>query len=123
MLGKSLFPLALSLLLTPAHAQGLDRSARQGIDAHAFSFSGRHCSGGIEAKPGAEATPGQFKIGALIMDEAMKETAAKDRAVQYRSSFNDKDLYRATVSTPKGSMFVMMYLSGGKTFVYRCDLK
>ncbi|WP_180970073.1 hypothetical protein [Deinococcus planocerae] len=53
----------------------------------------------------------------------MKEAAAKEKGVQYRSSFNDKDLYRATVTTPKGSMFVMMYLNGGKTFVYRCDLK
>ncbi|BDP42316.1 hypothetical protein DAETH_22850 [Deinococcus aetherius] len=124
MLGKSLLPLALSLLLlTPARALGLDRSARQGIDAHAFSFSGRHCAGGIEARPGSGATPGQFKIAALIMDEAMKDAAAKDKTVGYRSSFNDKDLYRAAVTTPKGSTFVMLYLSGGKTFMYRCDLK
>ncbi|WP_102128222.1 hypothetical protein [Deinococcus planocerae] len=75
---RSLLPLALALLLTPAYAQTLDRAARQGIDAHAFTFSGRHCSGGIEAKPGSEATPGQFKIGALIMDEAMNSELAPE---------------------------------------------
>lgn len=120
---RSLLPLALLLLLTPAQAQSLDRAARQGIDTHAFSFSGRHCAGGMEAKSGSKATPRQFKIAALVMDEAMQETAAKEKGVQYRSSFNDRDLYRATLTTPKGSTFFMMYLSGGKAFLYQCDLK
>jgi len=113
----------LSASLLPAGAQGLDQVTRSGINAHAVNFSGRSCRGGIDAKPSDATTPSRFKLAVLLLDEMMKEAASKDRTVKYRSEFNEKDLYRATVSGTRGQSFLMMFFQGGKAFVYKCDLK
>jgi hypothetical protein len=100
-----------------AHAQTVDQSTRAGIDAHAFAYSDRHCVGNIVAQPAPTTkaiTASQFKIVALVMDEALKEQAVKDRAFQYKSNYNDKDLFRAVVKDAGATQFVMMFLKASR---------
>lgn len=109
-----------------AHAQTVDQSTRAGIDAHAFAYSGRHCAGNIVAQPAPTTkaiTASQFKIVALVMDEALKEQAAKDRAFQYKSNYNDKDLFRAVVKDAGTTQFVMMFLKASRVYLYKCELR
>lgn len=116
--------LSLAVLMLPAAgAQTLDAAGRKGIDAHAFQFSGHHCAGGIEARLDSEITPSRFKIAVLLTEEMLKEGAAKEPTLWYRSKFNDKDLYRVFGNTPRGLQFVMMALIDGKMYLYKCDLK
>lgn len=118
--------LSLLGLALPAtsQAQTLDHATRKGIDAHAFQFSGRHCSGGIEADSSSDNfTPSQFRILALLLDEGLKEGAAENPAFRYKSNFNEKDLYRTTITAEGKSKFMMMFLNGSKLFTYSCDLK
>ena len=112
------------MLASPAQAQGLDQATRKGIDAHAFQFSGRHCTGDIHAKPARETVNlAKFKIAVLMMDEIFKELAVEHPKTRYRSEYNDKDLYRATLFGPRGDLFTMMFFQGGRAFTYACTLK
>lgn len=118
--------LSCVLLSSVAHAQTADQSTRAGIDAHAFAYSGRHCAGSVEAQPAPTPkaiTASQFKIVALVMDEALKEQAAKDRAFQFKSNFNDKDLFRAVVKDAGSTQFVMMFLKASRVYLYKCALR
>jgi hypothetical protein len=111
---------------TLAQAQTVDQNTRAGIDAHALAYSGRHCAGSIEAQPAPTTkaiTASQFKIVALVMDEAFKEQAAKDRSFQYRSDFNDKDLYRVMVKQAGKTEFLMMFLKVSRVYLYKCELR
>ncbi|THF69536.1 hypothetical protein E7T06_11540 [Deinococcus sp. Arct2-2] len=108
------------------HAQTVDQTTRAGIDAHAFAYSGRHCMGSIEAQPAPTPkaiTASQFKIVALVLDETLKEQAAKNRAFQFKSNFNDRDLYRAIVKDASSTEFVMMFLKASRVYLYKCELR
>ncbi|MFB9990558.1 hypothetical protein ACFFLM_00965 [Deinococcus oregonensis] len=118
--------LPLCFLVYGAEAQPVDQNTRAGIDAHAFAYSGRHCAGRIEAQPAPTPkaiTASQFKIVALVMDEVLKEQAAKDRSFQFKSDFNDKDLYRAVVKEATSTEFVMMFLKASRVYLYKCELR
>lgn len=111
---------------TLAQAQTVDQTTRAGIDAHALAYSGRHCAGNIEAQPAPTTkaiTASQFKIVALVMDEAFKEQATKDRSFQYKSNFNDKDLYRVIVKQAGTTEFLMMFLKTSRVYLYKCELR
>ncbi|SMB86352.1 hypothetical protein [Deinococcus hopiensis] len=121
------FTLLVPLLFSVCQAQAADAAAQKGIDAHALKFSGRHCAGNFQVKSEGKGSAASFKLNIRAMNAAAKaatdEVAKTQPAAHYQSSFNDKDLFRAVASGPKGARFMMMYWKAGQAYFYACDLR